>query len=163
MNGQDDGIGGASLGRVRRGGIEPGTDEGRRFFEKRMTSGDESQWTRWHEEGRWRDDARNVGRSREARETDHPGTQSGPYSGRGPRGWHRTPERLREAVCDALAMDGGVDATDIEVAIDGHEVTLIGTVSDRAQKRRAEQVVDSIEGIRDVHNQLRIASSTTSG
>jgi osmotically-inducible protein OsmY len=157
MNGQDDGSGGASLGRVRPDALGPGADEGRRFFEKRMTTGDESQWTRWHEEGRWRDDARNVGRTWEAREPGQQGTRAGPYSGRGPRGWSRAPERLRDEVCESLAMDGGVDATDIEVSIDGHEVTLTGTVADRAQKRRAEEVVDGIDGVRDVHNRLRLA------
>lgn len=154
MSTRDDGIGGASLGRVRPGDDVHTREDGHGFFERRMGEGNESQWTRWHEEGRWRDDARNVSRAWEAREH----AASGPYAGRGPRGYERTHERFREQICEALAMDGEVDATDIEVTIDGNEVTLTGVVADRAQKRRAEEVVDRVDGVHDVHNRLRLAA-----
>jgi hypothetical protein len=93
-------------------------------------------------------------------ELDHwaPG-QGGPrrdYSGLGPRDAHRRDESVLEEVCRALERDSEVDATEIEVQCKDCEVTLLGTVHDRHQKRLAERIVDGVRGVRDVHNQLRV-------
>lgn len=81
----------------------------------------------------------------------------GPHRGRGPRGYQRSNERIHEDVCDRLEAHGGVDASNIEVNVESGEVTLTGTVPDRRTKRLAEVVVDSVRGVVDVHNQLRLA------
>jgi hypothetical protein len=83
--------------------------------------------------------------------------QPGPYVGRGPKGWRRTDQRLQEDVSDALTRDPHVDATDIEVNVENGEVTLLGTVTDRGQKRRAEECAERVRGVREVHNRLRLA------
>jgi osmotically-inducible protein OsmY len=44
------------------------------------------------------------------------------------------------------------------VDVDNAVVTLTGTVASAAQKTRAEQSVKSVEGVRSVRNQLRVAS-----
>ena len=76
--------------------------------------------------------------------------------GKGPVGYTRSDERIRELVCDALTDDHYVDATHIEVTVRNGEVILAGTVEDRVQKRMAESCVDHIGGVKDVQNQLRI-------
>ena len=76
--------------------------------------------------------------------------------GKGPKGYRRSDERIREDVCDLLSDNPKVDATDIEVSVENGEVTLSGTVRSRDDKRRAEYVADAISGVRDVHNQLRL-------
>jgi osmotically-inducible protein OsmY len=60
-----------------------------------------------------------------------------------------------------MADDPELDASDIDVmvAADG-VVTLQGTVPDRRSKRLAEHIADSVSGVRDVHNQLRLAGGT---
>ncbi len=78
------------------------------------------------------------------------------HRGKGPVGYTRSDERIRELVCDALTDDHYVDATHIEVTVRNGEVTLAGTVDDRVQKRMAEACVESVGGVKDVHNQLRI-------
>lgn len=80
----------------------------------------------------------------------------GPYSGVGPRDYTRTDERIYEEVCDRLAQHGQIDASDIEVKVENGEVTLDGTAPDRRQKRLAENVIESIWGVNDVHNHLRV-------
>ena len=40
------------------------------------------------------------------------------------------------------------------------EVTLLGFVSSRADKRLAENIVESVSGVGDVHNQLRVSQGT---
>jgi hypothetical protein len=82
----------------------------------------------------------------------------GPHRGKGPQGFVRSDERVRELVCEALTDDDEVDATHIEVSVKNGEVMLAGTVDDREQKRLAEDCVERVRGVRDVHNQLRIRS-----
>ncbi|MFX7506872.1 SWFGD domain-containing protein, partial [Acinetobacter baumannii] len=55
--------------------------------------------------------------------------------GRGPRGYSRSDERVREDVSDRLTDDAYIDASDIEVTVSGGEVTLTGMVPDRHTKR----------------------------
>jgi hypothetical protein len=79
------------------------------------------------------------------------------FSGRGPKGYMRADDRVRDDVCDRLTSDPFVDATDIDVRIVGGEITLEGAVRTRDQKRRAEDITASVRGVRDVQNRLRIA------
>lgn len=81
---------------------------------------------------------------------------SGPYAGRGPKGYRRSDERVRESVCEALSRDGDLDASEIVVAAAEGELTLEGTVPDRWSKRRAEDVALGVPGVKDVHNRLRV-------
>ncbi len=83
----------------------------------------------------------------------------GMYAGRGPRGYRRSDERIREDVNERLTDDWRVDASDIEVSVDNGLVTLAGSVGSRAEKRRAEDVAESVSGVMDVSNQLRVGSS----
>jgi hypothetical protein len=80
----------------------------------------------------------------------------GSYAGRGPRGWQRSDERMLEDVNERLTDHPDIDATDIEVQVKNGEVTLTGFVESREVKRMAEDVAESVSGVRDIHNQLRI-------
>ncbi len=80
----------------------------------------------------------------------------GPYTGRGPKGYQRSDERIREDICERLAEDGDLDAIEIEVRVVNREVTLQGSVGSRTDKRLAEDIIDSVSGVSEVHNQLRI-------
>lgn len=80
----------------------------------------------------------------------------GPHKGKGPKDYRRSEDRIREDVCDRLADDDYVDASNINVQIQNDEVVLTGTVSSREEKRRAEDVVESISGVRNVENRLRV-------
>jgi hypothetical protein len=85
--------------------------------------------------------------------------------GRGPRGYTRSDQRILEDVSDRLTDDWYIDASDIEVSVSNAEVTLSGSVDSRDDKRRAEDLAESVPGVRDVQNNLRIQSgmSTTIG
>ena len=90
-----------------------------------------------------------------ARRTSNDPTR-GVSRGRGPQGYRRSDERIREDACERLTDDDRIDATDIEVAVTECEVTLSGTVRSREQKRLAEDLVDRVSGVRDVINSLRV-------
>lgn len=81
----------------------------------------------------------------------------GTYSGRGPKGYQRSDERVREEICDCMTDDPMLDASEITVVVNTGEVVLNGTVTSRLQKRRAEDVAERISGVKDVTNQLRVS------
>lgn len=83
------------------------------------------------------------------------------HRGRGPANYTRSDERVLEDVCDALTEDWGVDARKIDVTVTNGEVTLEGTVPSRDQKRRAEDCVENITGVRHVQNNLRAEEPRT--
>jgi hypothetical protein len=82
------------------------------------------------------------------------------FVGKGPRGYQRSDDRINEDVCEALTQHPSVDATNVTVQVRGGEVTLTGTVNDRQAKREAEDAVEGVAGVRDVHNQLRVADGS---
>lgn len=78
------------------------------------------------------------------------------HRGRGPANYTRSNERLLEDACECLMHDRGVDASNITVTCDNNEITLDGTVTTRWEKRRAEDLVHDISGVKHVQNNLRI-------
>ncbi|NEX46468.1 BON domain-containing protein [Rhodobacter sp. ETT8] len=85
------------------------------------------------------------------------------HRGKGPKGYTRSDDRIREDVNDHLSDDSWLDASDIEVSVSGGEVTLTGQVDSRQSKRRAEDCVDRITGVTHVQNNLRVKSQSLSG
>ncbi len=85
---------------------------------------------------------------------------NGPHVGRGPKGYVRSDERIREEVCERLMHHGRIDATNIEVAVREGEVILNGEVDSRRTKRLSEEILDDLPGIVDVSNRLRIRDSS---
>ena len=99
----------------------------------------------------WRDPGSWFGRPPEDR-----AYVEGPHRGRGPKGYTRSGERIREDVSDRLTEDPHLDPSDIEVAVDGTEVTLNGFVDSRGAKRRAEDMAEDVTGVTHVQNNLRV-------
>jgi len=84
------------------------------------------------------------------------GVSSGPYAGRGPRGYRRSDERIREEVCQALYDHAWMNASDLSVEVQDGVVTLHGDADNRDQKRLAEDVAERVMGVKDVQNQLKV-------
>ncbi|WP_230532451.1 CBS domain-containing protein [Microvirga roseola] len=80
----------------------------------------------------------------------------GEHRGRGPKGYQRSDERIREDINERLMDDAMIDASEIEIQVENREVTLTGTVRDRGEKRRAEDLAESISGVTHVQNNLRV-------
>lgn len=78
------------------------------------------------------------------------------YIGRGPRGYTRADERIREDVCDRLTEDARIDASDVDVQVKAGEVTLTGSVRTRDEKRFTEDVAERITGVHEVNNNLKV-------
>lgn len=74
--------------------------------------------------------------------------------GRGPRGYKRSDERIKEIICEHLTEHPYIDASDIEVEVIDGEVRLTGSVSDRRAKRLVEEVVADCSGDAPIDNRL---------
>ena len=85
------------------------------------------------------------------------------HRGRGPKGYRRSDERIKEDVNDRLSDDYYLDASDVEVTVSNTEVTLTGTVNNRNDKRRAEDLAESVSGVSNVENRLRVKQQSGYG
>ncbi len=82
-------------------------------------------------------------------------------TGRGPKGYKRSDERIREDVSERIARSA-IDADEVEVKVEGAEVTLTGSVASRWDKRMLEDIAEDVFGVEEVHNHLRTRRETTS-
>jgi hypothetical protein len=82
------------------------------------------------------------------------------FRGFGPKNYKRSDRRICEDINDMLTDDRLLDATNIEVEVDDGEVILAGTVEDKAAKRRAEDLAESILGVKHLENRLKILRTT---
>jgi len=92
--------------------------------------------------------------------------QDGEHRGRGPKNYRRSDERIKEDVNDRLTDAAYLDASDIDVEVNDREVTLTGTVDSRRAKRMAEDIAESISGVTNVENRIRVQNTdrwSTSG
>lgn len=80
----------------------------------------------------------------------------GEHFGKGPKGWRRSDESIREEACEALSDDSHLDASEIEVSVNECVIHLKGIVDERASKKRAEACVENIAGVQDVINEIRV-------
>jgi len=85
------------------------------------------------------------------------------HRGKGPKGYTRSDDRIREDVNDRLTDDPFVDASEIEVTVTAAEVTLGGFVSRRDQRRRAEDAAERVSGVLHVQNNIRVRGSGDAG
>ena len=82
--------------------------------------------------------------------------REGGHRGRGPSGYKRSDDRIKEDVNDGLTDNSFIDASNINVQAKDGDVTLTGTVTSRYQKRRAEDLAEDVSGVKNVENRLRV-------
>ncbi len=87
----------------------------------------------------------------------------GQHRGKGPKNYTRSDDRIREDVSDQLTDHAHIDASEIEVNVKDGEVTLTGTVDDRDTKKRAEEAIESLSGVKHVQNNLRVKDQSNMG
>jgi hypothetical protein len=91
-----------------------------------------------------------------------PPTNYASHRGRGPKGYERSDERLREMICERLTDDPYVDASDMSVDVVQKVVRLTGSVPERRMKYAAEDLIELCGGIKDIDNQLRVQTGRLS-
>jgi osmotically-inducible protein OsmY len=76
--------------------------------------------------------------------------------GKGPKGYVRSDERLKEDISEKLLRDHAIDASDISVEAKNGAVTLTGSVDNRRLKHYVEDLVEDCTGVRDIDNRLTV-------
>ena len=69
----------------------------------------------------------------------------------------RPDDALARELQEILTKDPELDATEIEVEVEGGAVTLRGVVDSNDARLLAEELVESVTGVREVHNNLKVA------
>jgi osmotically-inducible protein OsmY len=77
------------------------------------------------------------------------------HYGKGPRGYQRSDERIKEDVNEILYENPYIDASNIEVQVENGVVTLTGAVENGQLRRLSEECIECIPGVKDVDNRLR--------
>jgi osmotically-inducible protein OsmY len=69
----------------------------------------------------------------------------------------RSDDKIHEEIWELLTNNADLDASEIELHVEGGEVTLTGTVDSRDAKWLTEDLVNSVTGVREVNNRLKVA------
>jgi osmotically-inducible protein OsmY len=83
----------------------------------------------------------------------HPG-EGVPQDAPRPRVRRKSDDTLAREIHEMLTADPELAATDIEVVVEGGAVTLSGEVEHPDAKLLAEELTESVSGVRLVHNRL---------
>jgi osmotically-inducible protein OsmY len=90
-----------------------------------------------------------------------PRTGPGMFRGRGPKGYQRSDERLREDISERIMQAYHIDSSEVTVEVRGGKVVLEGTVPDRRMKHAIEDLADAAPGVQDIENRIRVQSSAS--
>jgi len=69
----------------------------------------------------------------------------------------RPDAQLAQELQEILSKDPELDSTEIEVEVEGGAVTLRGVVDSSDARLLAEELVESVTGVREVHNNLKVS------
>lgn len=78
------------------------------------------------------------------------------FTGIGPRGYKRSDERIEEELCELLARDHYIDASDIVVNVENGIVKLSGSVRQREDRVEAEMLAEAVIGVEDIQNDISV-------
>lgn len=81
----------------------------------------------------------------------------GSHAGQKPQFSRRSDDKIREEIWELLTNSADLDASGVELHVEGGEVTLTGTVDSRDARWLAEDLVSSISGVREINNRLKVA------
>jgi hypothetical protein len=80
---------------------------------------------------------------------------TGPHRGKGPKGYQRSDERIKELISERLRDDPEIDPSEVTINVQAGKVTLEGTVDSRQAKNAIEEIAEQF-GSEDVQNNLRV-------
>ncbi|MCJ8520151.1 osmotically-inducible protein OsmY [Pseudorhizobium tarimense] len=117
--------------------------------------GETSQWPRWEGPAESRPSGYMQGETNIFAEGD----EQQKHRGVAPAGYDRSDEDVKAAVNEALTQDAMLDPTAIIVGVREGKVTLEGSVTKEADRRRAEECALSVHGVNSCENNIRVASA----
>ena len=89
--------------------------------------------------------------------------QQGARVKRGPKGYKRSDERIREDLCERLMESAFIDSSEVTVEVNAGKVVIDGTVPDRRMKHAIEDMAVATSGVSDVENKIRVEHPAATG
>lgn len=89
-------------------------------------------------------------------------TQRAIRRGRGPKNATRSDSLIAEELNERFMDDDLLDASEILLRVENGHVLLTGEVPERWMKHRAEDIADSVRGVADVENLIRVDNGEAS-
>jgi len=83
--------------------------------------------------------------------------QQAHWQRRGPKGYKRSDERIKEDISEHLMHSAHIDASEVTIEVKDGKVTLEGTVLERRMKHAIEDMAEACPGVMDVENRIRVA------
>jgi osmotically-inducible protein OsmY len=80
---------------------------------------------------------------------------------RGPKGYTRSDERIKEDISEQLWGAEHIDSSEVTIAVKDGVVTLTGTVPERWMRHEIEDVADDCFGVKDIENNVRVLRRMT--
>ena len=80
----------------------------------------------------------------------------GSHRGKGPKGYKRSDEWIRDDACERLTNHPLIDASLVDVQVKDGNVTLTGEVFDKRMKYMTEDVIEEVTGVKEIQNKLRV-------
>jgi osmotically-inducible protein OsmY len=159
-------LGGANYGNYGdRGRFDEGRNEGRNFGNSGSNYGGGNPGGGNRDDRGWFNRASDevsswFGNDDAERRRDRDRQMRGEHKGKGPKNYNRSDDRIKDDINDRLSDDSYIDASEIEVVVVSGEVTLSGTVDERSAKRRAEDLAESVSGVKNVENKIRVGQGS---
>jgi hypothetical protein len=91
-----------------------------------------------------------------SRQEMSPGNQQRP-GGKTPKGYVRSDDRIKDDICERLYHSHDMDVAAVTVNVSEGVVVLEGSVSERGQKHRIEDICEQCIGVKDVENRIRVS------
>ena len=82
--------------------------------------------------------------------------QQGRATKRGPKGYQRSDERIREDLCERLMHAELIDSSEVTIEVAAGKVTMEGTVPERRMKHAIEDMAETTSGVTEVDNRIRV-------
>jgi osmotically-inducible protein OsmY len=98
---------------------------------------------------------------RHPRVTWHPETNRRPFP-RGPKGFKRSDERLKDDIAERLMYQNDIDVSDVSLDVKDSKVTLEGTVPERWMRFAIDDLAESVIGVESVENNVRVRRTSDS-
>lgn len=80
---------------------------------------------------------------------------------RGPKGYTRSDERIKEDVSEQLWRADHIDSSEVSVTVGDGVVALSGTVPERWMRLELESIADNCMGVQDIDNNIRVLRRMT--
>lgn len=82
---------------------------------------------------------------------------------RGPQGYRRSDERIREVLTDLITDDRMIDSRDLSIRVADGEVMIHGYVPDRTTEQRIYRIIEAVPGVKKVRNELKLNPHANDG